>query len=131
MPITENRQKTAIVVLSDPKNGGDEALGRLFNALAAAFDYQAAGADVKLQFQGAGTRWLGEIINPEHPAYALFQAVKETVTGASCGCAEVFGATEGVQRSGFDLISDNPVPGTSGLPSLARLTNDGFQVLTF
>ena len=28
--------KTAIVILSAPKAGGEEALGRLFNALAAA-----------------------------------------------------------------------------------------------
>ena len=131
MSETTNKQKVAIVVLSDPKGGGDEALGRLFNALAAAYDFQVNGADVKLQFQGAGTRWLGEVIRPKHPAYALFQAVKETVAGASCGCAAVFGATESVKRSGFELISDNPVPGTTGLPSLARLLNDGYQVLTF
>ena len=31
--------KTAIVVLSDP-NGGEEALGRVFNALAAAYDFK-------------------------------------------------------------------------------------------
>ena len=33
--------KAAIVVLSDPK-GGDEALGRVFNALAAAYDFCAS-----------------------------------------------------------------------------------------
>ena len=59
--------KTAIVVLSDPQDGGEEALGRLFNALAVA----------------------------------------------------------------YDLIGDNALPGTSGLPSLARYLADGYRVLTF
>ena len=50
--------KTAIVVLSDP-NGGEEALGRVFNALAAAYDFKQKHQDVQLLFQGAGTRWAG------------------------------------------------------------------------
>ena len=50
--------KTAIVVLSDP-NGGEEALGRLFNALAAAYDSKARKQEVQVLFQGAGTRWAG------------------------------------------------------------------------
>jgi hypothetical protein len=38
--------KSAIFVLSDPKTGGDEALGRVFNALATAYEYKQAGEDV-------------------------------------------------------------------------------------
>lgn len=38
--------KTAIVLLADP-NGGDEALGRLFNALAATYDFQQHGHEVE------------------------------------------------------------------------------------
>ncbi len=34
--------KTAIVVLSEPKAGSEEALGRVFNALAAAYDFKTA-----------------------------------------------------------------------------------------
>ena len=123
--------KTAIIVLSDPKSGSDEALGRVFNALAAAYDFKQAGDDVEILFQGAGTRWVGELSNPEHPAYALFEEVKDTVAGVSCGCADVFGATEEVEKSGFDFITDNPVPGTSGLPSLRKLTAEGYNILTF
>ncbi|MCZ6565912.1 MAG: DsrE family protein [Gammaproteobacteria bacterium] len=123
--------KTAIIILSDPKSGSDEALGRVFNALAAAYDYKQAGDDVEILFQGAGTRWVGELSNTEHPAYALFEAVKDTVAGVSCGCADVFGATEEVEKSGFDFIKDNSVPGTSGLPSLRKLTAEGYNILTF
>ena len=40
--------KAAILVLSDPNHGQEEALGRVFNALATAFDYQQSGAEVKV-----------------------------------------------------------------------------------
>jgi len=123
--------KAAIIVFSDPQAGSEEALGRLFNALAAAYDFKQRGDDVQILFQGAGTRWVGELINAQHPAYALFGAVKDKVAGVSCGCADVFGAQDGVAASGFELITENSVPHTSGLPSLARLTAEGYAVLTF
>ncbi|UUZ48243.1 hypothetical protein LP420_36005 [Massilia sp. B-10] len=51
--------KAAIVILSDPKHGGEEALGRAFNGLATAFDFQQRGIDSAIYFQGTGTRWPG------------------------------------------------------------------------
>lgn len=103
----------------------------VFNGLAAAYEFRSQGDDVSIQFQGAGTRWLGVLAKPEHPAHELFQQVKDTVVGASCGCADVFGSAEEVRQSGFDLIKDSPVPGTSGLLSLRRLVLEGTTVLTF
>ena len=123
--------KAAIVVLSDPKNGSEESLGRLFNALAAAYDFKQRGDDVTLLFLGAGTRWAGEVVKEDHPAHALYRAVEDTVAGVSCGCADVFGASEQAVRSGFELVKDNRVPGTSGLPSLRELARQGYSILTF
>ncbi len=123
--------KAAIILLSDPKSGSEESLGRVFNALAAAYDFKQQGDEVTVRFQGAGTRWIGELSKAEHPAHELFEAVKDTVAGVSCGCADVFGANEEAERSGFELIKDNPVPGTSGLASLRKLAADGYTVVTF
>lgn len=123
--------KTAIVILSDPKNGSEEALGRLFNGLAAAYEFKQRGQEVTVLFQGAGTRWAGELVKKDHPAYALFVAVKDKVAGVSCGCADVFGAREGAAACGLDLITDNPIPQTSGVASLARLTAEGYTIITF
>ncbi len=128
---TQVRRKAAIVVLSDPQSGSDEALGRVFNALATAYDYKARGEEVTIQFQGAGTRWIGELQKADHPAHALFEEVKDAVAGVSCGCADVFGGREEAEQSGFDIITDNRVPNTSGLPSLHRLVSEGYAVLTF
>jgi len=66
--------KAAIVVFSDPKSGSEESLGRVFNALAAAYDFKQKGDDVRILFHGAGTRWVGELTKGDHPAHALFRS---------------------------------------------------------
>ncbi len=128
---TEQTLKSAIVVMSDPKSGSEEALGRVFNALAAAYDFKQRGDDVTVMFQGAGTRWAGELTKEDHPAHQLYRAVEDTVAGISCGCADVFGGAEEAQANGLDLITDNAVPGTTGLPSLRNLVADGYSILVF
>lgn len=122
--------KTAVVVLSDPQ-GGDEALGRLFNALAATYDFKQKRQEVQLLFQGAGTRWTAVLTKDDHPAHALYQAVEDRVAGVSAACAVVFGARGDAERLGFPLITGNPVPGTAGLPSLATYAAEGYTILTF
>lgn len=123
-------QKIAIVVLSDPK-GGEEALGRVFNALAAAYDFKQKQQEVELVFQGTGARWAGVLTEPDHPAHALYEAVRDKVAGVSAACATVFGARADAEQNGFTLIANNAVPGTPGLTSLAQYTADGYTVLTF
>jgi hypothetical protein len=123
--------KAAIAILSDPTSGGEEALGRLFNGLAAAYDFKQHGTEVAIYFQDTGTRWAGVVGKPDHPVHALYKAVEDKVAGISCGCADVFGAREEAVKNGFDLINDNSVPGTSGLPSLAKMVEDGYTVFTF
>ena len=119
--------KTAIIVLSDPKANSEEALGRVFNALAVALEYKNAGETVQLLFAGAGTRWPAALNKAGHPAHALYKQVLDTVVGVSCGCADVFGADD----QGLARITTNAVPGTTGLPSVLALERDGFHVLTF
>ena len=123
--------KAAVIVFSDPASGSDESLGRLFNALTTVYEYKQRGDEVTLIFQGAGTRWAGEVVKEDHPAHDLYLAVEDKVAGVSCGCADVFGATEEAEASGFDLIRDTPVPGTRGVPSLHNLVSEGYSVLTF
>jgi len=123
--------KVTIAIFSDPKNGSEEALGRVFNGLAAAYDFKQAGDDVSVVFQGTGTRWIGELTQKEHPAHDLFEAVKDQVAGVSCGCADVFGASEEAEKSGVDLIKENSVPGTRGMASLRKFANEGSTILTF
>jgi hypothetical protein len=123
--------KAAIIVLSDPKAGTDESLGRVFNALASAYEFKANNNEVTIIFQGAGSRWPIELTKPEHPVHGLFEEVKDKVAGISAGCANVFGAADEAKKRGFRLIRDNAVPGTDGLPSLRNLAEQGYTILTF
>lgn len=122
--------KTAIIILSDPKSG-EEALGRAFNALALAQESRAAGDEVAVEFVGAGTRWPAELSKLSHPANGLYNAVRESVVGASCACAAVFGATEEVKACGVPLSTGHALAGTPGLTSLRRYLAEGWQVLVF
>jgi hypothetical protein len=122
--------KFTVFVLSDP-NAGEEALGRVFNALAFAADAQASGDDVAIVFQGAGTRWPAELVKLGHPARELYDAVRPLVAGASTACATVFGAIDGVKASGLSLLSDNKLQGTPGLASIRRHLAEGRTALVF
>jgi hypothetical protein len=123
--------KVAIVILSDPNSDQQEGLGRVFNALAAAYDFKQADDEVRILFHGTGTRWPAKLINSDHPAHELYMAVSDKIQGVSCGCADVFEAGEDIKVTGLELIKDNAVPGTTGLPSFRNLLNDGFTVLNF
>jgi hypothetical protein len=122
--------KTALVVLSDPA-GGEDSLGRVFNALAAAKDFSERGEEVTLLFQGAGTRWASVLADNGHGLHALYTAVRSTIAGASDACSTFFGAREGVEGAGLEFVAENDIPGLGGLPSLAQLRAEGFSVLVF
>src|SRR5262245_66571486 len=109
--------KFTLSVLSDPK-AGEEALGRVFNALAFAAEAHASGDEVAIVFQGTGTRWPAELVKLGHPARELYDAVRPLVAGASTACATVFGATDGVKASGLSLVDENELPGTSGIAGI-------------
>ncbi len=123
--------KTAIVIMSDPKHGSEEALGRVFNALALAAESKQKGDEVAVVFNGTGTRWPAELAKLSHPANALYNAVRDVVQGASCGCADVFGAKEGVEACGVPLKKDHTLTGTSGLLSLRRYIVEGWRTVVF
>lgn len=116
--------KVAIFVLADIESHGD--LGRVVNALVAVKELKEAGDDVALVFDGAGTRWLGELVKTGHPAHLLFQAVREKVTGACRFCADAFNVEEEIRQQGVVLLED-----FDQHPSLRTYLSEGYQVITF
>jgi hypothetical protein len=123
--------KTAIVIMSDPKPAADEGLGRLLNALAFAHESRSAGDEVEIVFKGAGTRWPGELAKLNHPAHERYQSVRESVKGASLGCAMKYGARDDVAESGVPLLADTPLPGTPGIAGLRSYYADNWNVVVF
>jgi hypothetical protein len=132
-PIKISTMKLAILILSDPKAGSEESLGRALNAMAFAQEAHRAGDTVDVVFAGPGTRWPAEFrrLGPTHFATQLFESVREVVKGASRACADVFQATDSVRACGLPLLADYPIPGTSGTASVRRYLADGWTVQTF
>jgi len=122
--------KIAIIILSDPQ-AGEEALGRVFNALALADECLKSSDEVEVVFNGAGTRWPEELSKVAHPANGLYNTVREAVKGASCGCAAVFGASKSVEACGLPLLKDKALAGTPGISNLRRYLAEGWQTLVF
>ncbi|MFO0722791.1 MAG: hypothetical protein U1E65_03330 [Myxococcota bacterium] len=122
--------KLAVIITSDPK-AGEEALGRTFNGLALVAEAQKKGDQVELVFAGTGTRWPAELAQLGHPAHGLYQSVRGAVCGASCACATVFGAAEGLRAAGVPELKQNELSGTPGLASIRRYLDEGFQTMVF
>lgn len=116
--------KIAIIVLADIET--HEGLGRVVNALEAVKELKDGKDDVRLIFDGAGTRWVGELSKPEHRVHGLYAGVRDKVTGACAFCAGAFGAKQSVEAANVPLISEY-----DGHPSVKKLIDEGYQVITF
>lgn len=116
--------KVAILVLADTETHGD--LGRLVNALEVAKEFLDHGDEVKIVFDGAGTKWVPALEDTDHKRHALWLSVKGSVAGACSYCSVAFGARDGVEAAGVELLSE-----FHDHPSVRSLVVQGYQVLTF
>lgn len=116
--------KIAIVVLADTET--KEGLGRVANALTSAQDFEESSDEVAIIFDGAGTRWIGELSDPDHKYHKPFESQKDNIAGACSYCAASFGVKEEVQESGITLMEEY-----EGHPGLAKLVSQDYQVITF
>jgi hypothetical protein len=116
--------KAAIVLLADTESHGD--LGRAANALATAQEFKDAGDELTVIFDGAGTRWVPELVKSDHRLHPRFEAIKESIGGACSYCAGAFGVKEAIEESEVALLDEH-----EGHPSLRRLVADGYEIITF
>jgi hypothetical protein len=116
--------KAAIVVLADTETPGE--LGRVVNALTTAKEFKETGDEVALVFDGAGTKWVPELSEPDHKYNGLFDGVRDKVAGACEYCAGAYGVREAVESAGIGLLGEY-----EHHPSLHRYATDGYQVITF
>lgn len=116
--------KLAVVVFADTESHAD--LGRVVNAMLVVREAAEAGDDVRLIFDGAGTKWIAELENPDHRSYKLYQSIRDHITGACKYCAAAFGVIDKVAESGVPLLDEYHQH-----PSLRRLVAGGYEVLVF
>jgi len=114
----------AVVVFADTESHAD--LARVVNAMITVREFKEANDEARLIFDGAGTKWIGELAKPEHPSHRLYESVKDQISGVCAFCAGAFGATEAVKSEGITLLDEY-----KRHPSLRKLIVDGYQVLIF
>ena len=115
--------KVGIVLLADTDTQGDK--GRTFNALTTAREFKEGGDEVTLLFEGAGTKWVRELEGDDGRFGEAFAQVKD-VAAACSHCAGVFGVADAVEAAGLPLLDEYATH-----PSLKRLVDRGYQVITF
>jgi hypothetical protein len=116
--------KVAMLVLADTESHAD--LGRVVNAMTTAREFKQAGDEVQIIFDGAGTQWPGQLSKGDHRAHALWESVRDVVTGACDYCAEAFDATHSVREAGVQLLDEY-----HRHPSIRNLVDHGYQVISF
>lgn len=115
--------KIVVLVLADVETRGD--LGRVVNALETTKEFNEAGDEIRLVFDGAGTRWIGELGSAEHKYHALFESVKSRASACSY-CARAYGVRTAVEQQRVTLLDE-----FDGHPSLRQAVSDGYQVISF
>ena len=116
--------KIAIVILAD--TAGGEGLGRIVNALTAAKEFKEGGDQVRVIFSGTGTKWIDELVKPDHLMHAVYTSLKDEIAGACGFCAGAFGVADGVKAAGVCLLSDY-----GQNMSYRALIQENFQIITF
>lgn len=116
--------KAAIIVLAD--TNGYEALGRVANALYAVKEFRDAGDEVRLIFDGAGVKWIGELAKADHMYHDLYEEVRDRISGVCEYCAKAFKVTDQITEQGLDFANKN-----EGHPSFRELMRTGYQPITF
>ncbi|MGC8539667.1 MAG: DsrE family protein [Phycisphaerae bacterium] len=116
--------KICIVLLADIDT--PEAMGRMANALATVMEFDESGDEVALVFDGAGTRWVGVLSNPDHKYHGAFEGVRHRVAAVCAYCANAFGVADQIRTAELPLTSE-----FRGHPSIRQFVNDGYQVISF
>ncbi|MBA3424317.1 MAG: DsrE family protein [Rubrobacter sp.] len=117
--------QVAILVLAGTETKAD--LGRVVNGLQVAREFKEAGDDVTVIFDGAGTQWVPVLSDPDHKYHTLWEQTKDVVEGVCSYCANAYGVKEEIEASDqVELIDE-----FDGHPSIRKLVDTGYQVITF
>ncbi len=116
--------KAATMIFADTES--PEGLGRVVNALTTAKEFKEAGDAAVVIFDGAGTKWPGELSEEGHPAHGLYEDLKDTIGGACAFCAHAFHAEGDIHDAEVPLLDEYRQH-----PSLRKLVARGYEVLTF
>lgn len=116
--------KAAIVLLAGADSHAD--LGRATNALETVKQFQQAGDEAVLIFDGAGVVWVPRLADAGHDLHDLFSQVEESVHGACQFCANAFKVRDEIEATDIPVVDEK-----DRHPDLHRLVDEGYEVITF
>lgn len=114
----------AIIILAGTETEADYA--RLYNGLDAAASLSESVTDnVRLVFDGAGTKWIPRLEEPDHEFHSLYAKVADI---AACeDCARNLGTHDEVARAeGVTMLRTK-----DDYTSVLSLVRDDYEVITF
>lgn len=85
------------------------------------------GIDVKIIVEGAATKQVAVLADPQETLAGLYNKVKEAglIEGVCKACANKTGALAAAEAQGLTLLSD-----MSGHPGLGKYIQEGYSVIT-
>lgn len=104
----------------------DKDNAAVYRALGTAQEFQEAGDDVTIVFDGSGVESLAALSAGDHPLNGLLESLRGNVRGACGFCAKSHGVQAAITEAGFALLTDN-----HGHASIRGLVVEGRTVLTF
>ncbi len=116
-------EKIAIVIFADTNTS--EAIGKVSNSFILAMEAIENGDDLKIIFDGAGTKWIGELEKEDHKLHRIYLSLKGNITGACKYCARAYGVIDQVENAGLNLIDEY-----KNHPSLRSLIVNGYHILS-
>jgi len=114
--------RIAIIILEPI--GGD--MSRAYRGLKTALEFQKAGDDVAVLFDGSGVETLAAISDSGSPLNPLITALRDSVLGACSFCATSHKVADAILDAGWALRAEN-----DGEASVRDLLVEGRQILTF
>jgi hypothetical protein len=115
--------RIAIIIYAGTETKADR--GRLFNGLeAAAALSKQINDEVRLVFDGAGTKWIPKLEDPSHEFHSVYREVSNI---AACeGCVHNHNVGDAVEDSGVTILRSK-----DDHASVISLIHDEYDILTF
>jgi hypothetical protein len=118
---THEPHKVALVFYSALEGAGNSAT---YRNLMFAQELMRHDDDVTLVFDGAGSKALAEMAQPDHRFNGLLLSVRGKLRGVCHFCAKSYGVLDDLRAANLPLLGDD-----RGHASLRALLNEGRQII--
>lgn len=116
--------KAVIVIFAELDS--HQNMARVVNALEVAREFQEAGDEVQIIFDGGGAVAAAAVADPAHRLHGLYAVVEDKVAGVCRYCARAFDVYDKIETLGVPMLSE-----FRQHPSIRSRVADGYSVLIF